>query len=216
MPFCGQIAIRILALLMVTYCLTLRCVMILMYDWCMIDMDPSLWGFEAKEAYDRRAYFWNLLQPILWQASNFSFLVAPVHKFFFRVCAIISKYTIRRWWEKLRDRWRATRMYGYSILSWEVCLTLVRSWCMERSLYNRVPNASNWGNSRLESTFLSNHHGTWSLDSWIRYTVIFFTTRPPATFNVNASLCPLTLFRTQYVVPRFFDFGRYWFAAMCF
>ena len=38
---------------------------------------------------------------------------------------------------------------------------------------------------------------------------MFFTARPPATFNVNVSLCPLTLFRTQYVVPTFFDFGRY-------
>ena len=51
-------------------------------------MDSSLWGFEAEEVYDRRAYFWNLLQAILWQASNFSFLVAPAHKFFFRVWSL--------------------------------------------------------------------------------------------------------------------------------
>jgi len=33
-----------------------------------IHVDPSLWGIKGKEAYDRRAYFWNLLQPILWQS----------------------------------------------------------------------------------------------------------------------------------------------------
>jgi hypothetical protein len=48
----------------------------------MVDMDPSLWKIEGKEAYDRRAYFWNLLQPTLWQVSNFSFVVAPVHELF--------------------------------------------------------------------------------------------------------------------------------------
>ncbi|KIM79207.1 hypothetical protein PILCRDRAFT_74553 [Piloderma croceum F 1598] len=30
--------------------------------------DPSLMGIGGKEAYDRRAYFWNLVQPILWQS----------------------------------------------------------------------------------------------------------------------------------------------------
>ncbi|KAL0946088.1 hypothetical protein HGRIS_012356 [Hohenbuehelia grisea] len=30
--------------------------------------DPSLWGFEGKEAYDRRVYFWNLLSSSLWQS----------------------------------------------------------------------------------------------------------------------------------------------------
>ncbi|KAL4263673.1 Zn(2)-C6 fungal-type domain-containing protein [Pleurotus pulmonarius] len=31
-------------------------------------VDPSSWGFQGREAYDRRVYFWNLLAAILWQA----------------------------------------------------------------------------------------------------------------------------------------------------
>ncbi|KAH7928331.1 hypothetical protein BV22DRAFT_1005131 [Leucogyrophana mollusca] len=30
--------------------------------------DPSRWGFEGREAYDRRSYFWNLLAGSLWQS----------------------------------------------------------------------------------------------------------------------------------------------------
>ncbi|KAK0205495.1 hypothetical protein DFS33DRAFT_1328864 [Desarmillaria ectypa] len=30
-------------------------------------IDPSMWGFEGKEAYDRRVYFWNLVAGSLWQ-----------------------------------------------------------------------------------------------------------------------------------------------------
>ncbi|KAG7445199.1 uncharacterized protein BT62DRAFT_933002 [Guyanagaster necrorhizus] len=32
-----------------------------------VDIDPSMWGFEGKEAYDRRVYFWNLVAGSLWQ-----------------------------------------------------------------------------------------------------------------------------------------------------
>lgn len=32
------------------------------------DIDPSLWGFVGKEAYDRRVYFWNLMAGVLWQS----------------------------------------------------------------------------------------------------------------------------------------------------
>jgi len=28
-------------------------------------------GIEGEEAYGRRAYFWNLIQPILWQVREF-------------------------------------------------------------------------------------------------------------------------------------------------
>ncbi|KNZ81115.1 hypothetical protein J132_03107 [Termitomyces sp. J132] len=31
-------------------------------------IDPSLWGFSDKEAYDRRVYFWNLMAGVLWQS----------------------------------------------------------------------------------------------------------------------------------------------------
>ncbi|KAG6864818.1 hypothetical protein C0991_006939 [Blastosporella zonata] len=31
-------------------------------------VDPSLWGFTGKEAYDRRVYFWNLMAGVLWQS----------------------------------------------------------------------------------------------------------------------------------------------------
>ncbi|KAG6906781.1 hypothetical protein DXG01_012146 [Tephrocybe rancida] len=31
-------------------------------------IDPSLWGFSGKEAYDRRVYFWNLMAGVLWQS----------------------------------------------------------------------------------------------------------------------------------------------------
>ncbi|PPQ92520.1 hypothetical protein CVT25_010353 [Psilocybe cyanescens] len=31
-------------------------------------IDPSLWGFEGREAYDRRVYFWNLMAAVLWQS----------------------------------------------------------------------------------------------------------------------------------------------------
>ncbi|KAJ7756952.1 hypothetical protein B0H16DRAFT_1537516 [Mycena metata] len=33
-----------------------------------IDIDPSMWRFEGREAYERRVYFWNLLVAVLWQA----------------------------------------------------------------------------------------------------------------------------------------------------
>ncbi|KAF7440022.1 hypothetical protein PC9H_000363 [Pleurotus ostreatus] len=33
-----------------------------------VNVDPSSWGFQGREAYDRRVYFWNLLAAILWQA----------------------------------------------------------------------------------------------------------------------------------------------------
>ncbi|KAJ7594047.1 hypothetical protein C8J56DRAFT_426624 [Mycena floridula] len=31
-------------------------------------IDPSMWGLSGKEAYERRTYFWNLLQACLWQS----------------------------------------------------------------------------------------------------------------------------------------------------
>ncbi|KAF9530528.1 hypothetical protein CPB83DRAFT_850478 [Crepidotus variabilis] len=31
-------------------------------------IDPSRWGFEGREAYDRRVYFWNLMSAVLWQS----------------------------------------------------------------------------------------------------------------------------------------------------
>ncbi|KDR74952.1 hypothetical protein GALMADRAFT_249900 [Galerina marginata CBS 339.88] len=31
-------------------------------------VDPSMWGFEGREAYDRRVYFWNLMAGVLWQS----------------------------------------------------------------------------------------------------------------------------------------------------
>ncbi|KAJ6613565.1 hypothetical protein B0H10DRAFT_2436370 [Mycena sp. CBHHK59/15] len=31
-------------------------------------IDPSMWRFEGREAYDRRVYFWNLLVAVLWQS----------------------------------------------------------------------------------------------------------------------------------------------------
>ncbi|CAA7269897.1 unnamed protein product [Cyclocybe aegerita] len=31
-------------------------------------VDPSMWGFEGREAYDRRVYFWNLMSAVLWQS----------------------------------------------------------------------------------------------------------------------------------------------------
>ncbi|KAF9034692.1 hypothetical protein BDZ89DRAFT_1062420 [Hymenopellis radicata] len=33
-----------------------------------IDVDPTMWGFQGKEAYDRRVYFWNLVAGSLWQS----------------------------------------------------------------------------------------------------------------------------------------------------
>ena len=36
---------------------------------CTSDMDPSYFGFEPREAYRRRAYFWHLIQAILWQVT---------------------------------------------------------------------------------------------------------------------------------------------------
>ncbi|KAG0698323.1 hypothetical protein DFH29DRAFT_941690 [Suillus ampliporus] len=33
-----------------------------------VNKDPSLWGFEGQEAYDRRSYFWTLLSHTLWQS----------------------------------------------------------------------------------------------------------------------------------------------------
>ncbi|KAJ7028724.1 hypothetical protein C8F04DRAFT_963706 [Mycena alexandri] len=32
------------------------------------DIDPSMWQFKGREAYERRVYFWNLLVAVLWQA----------------------------------------------------------------------------------------------------------------------------------------------------
>ncbi|KAF8884213.1 hypothetical protein CPB84DRAFT_172899 [Gymnopilus junonius] len=31
-------------------------------------IDPSMWKFEGREAYDRRVYFWNLMSGVLWQS----------------------------------------------------------------------------------------------------------------------------------------------------
>ncbi|KAF8077997.1 hypothetical protein FPV67DRAFT_1557423 [Lyophyllum atratum] len=33
-----------------------------------VHIDPSLWGFGGKEAYERRVYFWNLMAGVLWQS----------------------------------------------------------------------------------------------------------------------------------------------------
>ncbi|KAF9557805.1 hypothetical protein CPC08DRAFT_668314 [Agrocybe pediades] len=33
-----------------------------------LHMDPSMWKFEGREAYDRRVYFWNLVAGVLWQS----------------------------------------------------------------------------------------------------------------------------------------------------
>ncbi|KAF7343434.1 putative transcriptional regulatory protein C1F7.11c [Mycena venus] len=32
-----------------------------------LHIDPSMWRFEGREAYERRVYFWNLLVAVLWQ-----------------------------------------------------------------------------------------------------------------------------------------------------
>ncbi|KIM36145.1 hypothetical protein M413DRAFT_78578 [Hebeloma cylindrosporum] len=32
------------------------------------NIDPSMWSFDAREAYDRRAYFWSLMSGVLWQS----------------------------------------------------------------------------------------------------------------------------------------------------
>ncbi|PPQ66791.1 hypothetical protein CVT24_008700 [Panaeolus cyanescens] len=32
-----------------------------------LHIDPSMWSFEEREAYDRRVYFWNLMGGVLWQ-----------------------------------------------------------------------------------------------------------------------------------------------------
>lgn len=34
------------------------------------DIDPSQWGFQGKEAYERRVYFWNLMAGVLWQVRD--------------------------------------------------------------------------------------------------------------------------------------------------
>ncbi|TFK31500.1 hypothetical protein BDQ12DRAFT_618804 [Crucibulum laeve] len=31
-------------------------------------IDPSSWGFDGREGYDRRVYFWNLMAGVLWQS----------------------------------------------------------------------------------------------------------------------------------------------------
>ncbi|KAJ7057013.1 hypothetical protein C8F01DRAFT_1153071 [Mycena amicta] len=33
-----------------------------------LHIDPSMWGFAGREAYERRVYFWNLLVAVLWQS----------------------------------------------------------------------------------------------------------------------------------------------------
>ncbi|KAF8653676.1 hypothetical protein AX16_003827 [Volvariella volvacea WC 439] len=33
-----------------------------------VHLDPSLWGFKGREAYERRVYFWNLMAGVLWQS----------------------------------------------------------------------------------------------------------------------------------------------------
>ncbi|KAJ7130227.1 hypothetical protein C8R44DRAFT_699355 [Mycena epipterygia] len=33
-----------------------------------LHIDPSMWRFEGREAYERRVYFWNLLVAVLWQS----------------------------------------------------------------------------------------------------------------------------------------------------
>ncbi|KAG1767816.1 hypothetical protein EDD22DRAFT_772813 [Suillus occidentalis] len=33
-----------------------------------VNKDPSLWGFEGREAYERRSYFWTLFSQSLWQS----------------------------------------------------------------------------------------------------------------------------------------------------
>ncbi|KAF7329791.1 Fungal-trans domain-containing protein [Mycena kentingensis (nom. inval.)] len=33
-----------------------------------LHIDPSMWGFSGREAYERRTYFWNLLVAVLWQS----------------------------------------------------------------------------------------------------------------------------------------------------
>ena len=35
----------------------------------MADIDPSHWKLSPKDAYDRRTYFWTLLQGELWQVG---------------------------------------------------------------------------------------------------------------------------------------------------
>ena len=35
------------------------------------DMDPSLFGINGQEAYERRSYFWDLVRAILWQVRAF-------------------------------------------------------------------------------------------------------------------------------------------------
>ena len=42
------------------------------------DVDPSFWGLQGKEAYDRRVYFWSLVNGICWHVNMFqSFSCSP-------------------------------------------------------------------------------------------------------------------------------------------
>jgi len=43
---------------------------IVKFDSLSPDIDPSMWGFEGREAYDRRAYFWSLMSGVLWQVCT--------------------------------------------------------------------------------------------------------------------------------------------------
>ena len=36
----------------------------------IVDIDPSHWNLDEKTAYERRVYFWNLIQADLWQVSR--------------------------------------------------------------------------------------------------------------------------------------------------
>lgn len=42
-------------------------IVIVNFDSLPPDIDPSMWGFEGREAYDRRVYFWTLMSGVLWQ-----------------------------------------------------------------------------------------------------------------------------------------------------
>ncbi len=44
------------------------------------DIDPGNWGLKGKDAYDRRCYFWNLLQGDMWQVSTGSAVYWPSSK----------------------------------------------------------------------------------------------------------------------------------------
>jgi len=54
-----------------------------------------MWGFEGRDAYDRRVYFWNLLAAVLWQVSRDSrFSEAPFNISSVGLAALLTLNTL--------------------------------------------------------------------------------------------------------------------------